>query len=327
MTTSELTVRRAAAADRAAIVDLCRSSLGWKPDDPNERFFAWKHDQNPFGASPSWVAEANGRLLGVRIFLRWRFRNPDGSVLRAVRAVDTATHPDAQGRGIFTKLTLGALPDLRDDGVDFIFNTPNDKSRPGYLKMGWAAVGRVPVGVRVAGVGRLSAVAGARAAADKWSQPSEFGVSAPDAFADDAEVAALLAVSSSPSSRISTDRNIAYLRWRYSFDDLHYRVVPIGDSIAAGAVVFRLRRRGAALEATISELAAPSTSAARSALRSVLRATGADYAIAGGGPDLLRAGFVPAPSLGPILTWKPVARTGVPIMNELGLGLGDVELF
>ncbi len=326
MTRSEFNVRRATDADRAAIVDLCRSSLGWKPDDPNERFFAWKHDENPFGTSPSWVAEADGRSLGVRVFLRWRFRSPDGHVLRAVRAVDTATHPDAQGRGIFTRLTLDALPDLRDDGVDFIFNTPNDKSRPGYLKMGWAEVGRVPVAVRVASIGRLSAVAGARAAADKWSQPSAFGVSAPDAFADDDEVASMLAVSSS-SGRVSTDRDIAYLRWRYSFDALHYRVVPVGDSIAAGAVVFRLRRRGTALEATISELAAPSPSAARSTIGSILRATGADYAIAAGGPELLRAGFVPAPPLGPVLTWKPIVRTGVPNMSELGFGLGDVELF
>ena len=326
MTTSDFTVRRATEDDRAAIVDLCRSSLGWKADDPNERFFAWKHDLNPFGASPAWVAEADGRLLGVRIFLRWRFRSSDGKLLRAVRAVDTATRPDAQGRGIFTRLTLDALPDLRDDGVDFIFNTPNDKSRPGYLKMGWAEVGRVPVAVRVAGVGRLSAVAGARAAAAKWSQPSAVGVSAPDAFADDDEVASLLVVSSS-SCQLSTDRDIAYLRWRYSFDALHYRVVPVGDSIAAGAVVFRLRRRGTALEATISELAVPSPSAARSAIGSILRTTGADYAIAAGGPELLRAGFVPAPRLGPMLTWKPMARTGVPKLSELGFGLGDVELF
>lgn len=326
MTTSDFTVRRATEDDRAAIVNLCRSSLGWKADDPNERFFAWKHDLNPFGASPAWVAEADGRLLGVRIFLRWRFRSSDGKLLRAVRAVDTATRPDAQGRGIFTRLTLDALPDLRDDGVDFIFNTPNDKSRPGYLKMGWAEVGRVPVAVRVAGVGRLSAVAGARAAAEKWSQPSAVGVSAPDAFADDDEVASLLVVSSS-SCQLSTDRDIAYLRWRYSFDALHYRVVPVGDSIAAGAVVFRLRRRGTALEATISELAVPSPSAARSAIGSILRTTGADYAIAAGGPELLRAGFVPAPRLGPMLTWKPMARTGVPKFSELGFGLGDVELF
>ena len=318
-------MRAATLQDRSAIVELCRESLGWQPGDPNEEFFAWKHDHNPFGASPAWVAEANGAMIGVRTFLRWRFRTPDGLV-SAVRAVDTATHPNAQGRGVFTTLTLGALPDLREMGIGFVFNTPNDKSRPGYLKMGWAEVGRVPVGVRVAGLGRLRAVVGAKAAAAKWSEPSEVGLSPQDAFADIDEVDRLLR-SVRRSVRISTDRDLDYLRWRYSFAALHYRVVPAGDSIGDGVVVVRFRRRGAAVEATIADLMVGSPSAARAAVRTILRESGADYAIAGGRAELARAGFVPVPPLGPILTWKPMVRSGVPTMGELDLAMGDVELF
>lgn len=108
--TDDLEIRRATDDDRPAVIDLCRASLGWKAGDPNEAFFAWKHDQNAFGTSPAWVAVTpDGTLAGLRVFLRWRFRRPDGSTFDAVRAVDTATHPDWQGRGIFTRLTLGAL--------------------------------------------------------------------------------------------------------------------------------------------------------------------------------------------------------------------------
>ena len=139
----DLTIRVATAADREAIVGLCRASLGWAEGDPNEAFFAWKHDQNAFGASPAWVAVApDGSLAGVRVFLRWQFDTPSEGTISAVRAVDTATHPDWQGKGIFTRLTLGALDELRDDGLDVVFNTPNDQSRPGYLKMGWSEVGQ-----------------------------------------------------------------------------------------------------------------------------------------------------------------------------------------
>ena len=35
------------------------------------------------------------------------------------------------------------------DQADLIFNTPNEKSLPGYLKMGWTVVGHVPIYVRV----------------------------------------------------------------------------------------------------------------------------------------------------------------------------------
>jgi len=78
------------------------------------------------------------------VFLRWMFLRPEGGVATAVRAVDTATLPAAQGRGVFTRLTTTAVDELREQGVDFVFNTPNDRSRPGYLKMGWQVVGRVP---------------------------------------------------------------------------------------------------------------------------------------------------------------------------------------
>lgn len=331
MAAAELNIRQAETRDRASIIELCRASLGWRDGEPNEAFFEWKHDHNAFGASPSWVAETDdGRIAGLRVFLRWRFRGPDGGVLRAVRAVDTATHPDFQGQGIFTKLTLGALPELREMGTHFVFNTPNDKSRPGYLKMGWGQVGRVPVGVRVAGLKHVRSVLGANAPAEKWSSPTSVGEAPGDAFGDDAGVESLLrrgGRSASDPGRIATDRDAAHLRWRYSFEPLHYRVMPVGSSVRDGVVVFRLRRRGDALEATIVEMLVASPSAARATIGRILRETGADYAIAAGGTSLIGAGFVPVRRLGPILTWKPIDRLGVPRMSELALALGDVELF
>ena len=49
---------------------------------------------------------------------------------------------------MFSRLTRAAL-DALDGQVDLVFNTPNGKSGPGYLKLGWREVGRVPVAVRV----------------------------------------------------------------------------------------------------------------------------------------------------------------------------------
>src|SRR5687767_6957749 len=114
------------------LMELLAASLRWVPDELFGRFFAWKHEQGPFGASPAWVALDGERLAGFRTFLRWEFNHPDGRIRRGVRAVDTATHPDYQGRGIFRDLTLQALDHLRADGVDFVFNTPNAQSLPGY---------------------------------------------------------------------------------------------------------------------------------------------------------------------------------------------------
>src|SRR5262249_43359766 len=148
--------------------DLLRASLGWADDPGFDRYFAWKHRENSFGASPSWVAVEAGRIVGFRTFLRWEFVDRQGNRARAVRAVDTATHPDAQGRGIFRRLTLHALDDLARDDVDFVFNTPNDKSRPGYLRMGWVDVGRVGTSVRVLGVGGARRMLHSRVPAERW---------------------------------------------------------------------------------------------------------------------------------------------------------------
>jgi hypothetical protein len=103
--------------------------------------------------------------------------------------------------------------------------------------------------------------------------------------------------------------------------------VPLGDRIEDGLVVFRVRRRGTATEATICEVLDPAGDAAGRAVGWLLRHTGADYAIRVDGPGALRAGFVPAPRLGPVLVWRPLARPGVPALDDLALSLGDVELF
>lgn len=323
----DLVVRPAGAGDRDAVIELCRSSLGWRDGDPNDAFFRWKHDENPAGPSPAWVAvEPGGRIVGLRVFLRWRFAAPEG-VLDAVRAVDTATHPDVQGRGIFRRLTLGALPELTEAGTAAVFNTPNDKSRPGYLKMGWQVLGRVPVAVRVAASPSAPRrLRGARAAAEKWSRPTDVGLPAPEVLSDADGVARLLG-RLPRSEAISTARDPAQLLWRYSFGPLHYRAVPLGDRVEDGLVVFRVRRRGTATEATVCEVLDPGTGGVGRAVGWVLRRTGADYALRAQGPGALRDGFAPVAPLGPVLTWRPLARPVVPSLGDLALSLGDVELF
>src|SRR3954451_19331819 len=129
-----LTVRRADAHDFPGVLDLARRALEWTDDDA--RFLEWKHLENPFGASPMWIALDGDRTVGFRAFMRWQFVTVDGHVVHAARAVDTATDPGDRGRGIFTCLTLRAIDRLSADGVTLIFNTPNEKSLAGYLKMG-----------------------------------------------------------------------------------------------------------------------------------------------------------------------------------------------
>jgi GNAT superfamily N-acetyltransferase len=325
----DIEVRRAEDHELDEVVAVCGSSLEWDPSEPNAAFFAWKHRDNPFGASPIWVAVEDGHIVGVRTMMRWALRR--GSTTRSmVRAVDTATLPGHQGRGIFSQLTRRAVDDLTAEGVDGVFNTPNDKSRPGYLKMGWHELGRLPVGVRPRTPAALVAMARSRVAADKWGIPCTTGLHPTDALADTAAVSHLIDRSSA-SPGWSTPLSVAYLRWRTGFGPLHCRILPLGDSVSDGIISFRLRRRGALVQLSVLDVIVPDTDGASrratSAIGHLLRRTGADVAMVTGPAVGLRRRVVPMPGTGPIVTWRPLATSAVPPLDELALPLGAVELF
>jgi GNAT superfamily N-acetyltransferase len=325
----ELEMRIATEADEPAILALATRTLGWGPEPRWAELFRWKHDTNAFGRSPRWVALDGERVAGFRIFLRWEWCRPDGSIARAVRAVDTATDPDYQGRGIFTRLTKAALVDLAADGVDFVFNTPNEQSRPGYLKMGWKVVGRPPVMVVPSGPGGITRLVRARTAAELWSEESTAGEAAADLLASPG--AAGLAASQPTPRTLSTNRTIDFLRWRYGLEELHYRAITLGSDPAEGMAIFRVRRRGAAHEATVTEILVPAGPhggrAARSLLRRVVRRSNADYAIVGSQQALLATPAAPLPNQGPILTWRAVTDVAEPTLDAWTLAMGDLELF
>jgi GNAT superfamily N-acetyltransferase len=319
----ELIVRRATDADRPAVLALLADSLGWARDNAFADFFDWKHRQNPFGASPAWVALADDEIVGFRTFLRWELDHPDGRRRRAVRAVDTATAPAFQGRGVFRALTMAAVTELTDEGADFVFNTPNAQSRPGYLRMGWSDVGRLPMHARVTRLSALWRMRTARVPAERWPVATGAGVDAPTLLADD-RVATLLEQLAPPRA-LRTARSVEYLRWRYGLPALGYRAMAFRDDPAAGIAVFRLRRRGAAVEAGLTELLVPDGAKhAPRLVRAVERAARPDYVVGIGGR--LRGSY-PLPRLGPRLTYRPLAdRSPVPTVRDLDLALGDVEL-
>ena len=197
--------------------------------------------------------------------------------------------------------------------------------------MGWHRDGRVTVGVRQSGSGWIRRLAGGRTAAEMWSEESSVGLPADEVLADHDAVAALLA-RLDPASSITTDRTPEFLHWRYRFAPLRYRAINLGAGPEDGLVIFRVRRRGQAVEGTICEVLAPEGASTKPAWKA-LKNSGIDYLLKGstvpGRTHLTEAcqGFVPVPALGPILTWRPVAQPMVPTMDQLALGLGDIELF
>lgn len=318
----DVNVRSVEASDSEAILDLLTASLGWVPNAQYADFFRWKHHQNPFGTSPSWVAVDGDRIVGLRVWLRWMFEDATGRHT-AVRAVDTATHPDYQGRGIFRRLTTSSVEELAAAGLDFIFNTPNEQSKPGYLKMGWKEVGRLPTAVRFRSPISAARTIRARTPADKWSMPTDAGVAATELLADNEVAQQILDGRGAPDHRLRTALTPDVLRWRYGFGPLHYRAV----HGPAGTGIFRLRRRGPATEAVVNLVSANSAADECTVLRDIARTSGADHVLQLTPLPRLSAGFVPLPGQGPTLTWRELRTSTMPTLDQWDLTMGDVELF
>lgn len=335
-------IRKIQPQDADATLELVSRCLNTASVPRTKEFWSWKHVDNFFGPSPGLVAEEAGRLVGLRMFLRWKWAAGSESH-EAVRAVDTLTAPEARGKGIFKALTLGLAEEMMHDGVSFIFNTPNPASRPGYLKMGWRDVARIPVlfrPIRPASI--LLAISAPRPDSGDgvdWRAPSD--AIEPERIVHLAGVEGILSDAYDGETRLHTKRTAAYLTWRYSRKSgLIYWVQACLEKDAGALVVFRQRRRRGMKELTITELLlSRGTEGVRcgsSLVRQLIDNSGADYAVASAvrqtveRTTLLKSGFFPWSIPGPRLTVRTLGADVQPdpsAWSSWRPSIGDLELF
>ena len=118
--------------DIEEVVGLLKSNLNIRQ---NQTHFNWKHVENPYGKSYGMLACDGGKIVAVRMFMQWEFIYC-GKIYKAARPVDTVTDQNYRRRGLFTSLNKRAVL-WAEKNNDLIFNTPNQQSSPGNLKMGW----------------------------------------------------------------------------------------------------------------------------------------------------------------------------------------------
>ena len=339
--TPQVVLRTAISADVPQMIKLARTALGAGSVPRTEAFWRWKHEQNPFGRSPAMVADADGTIVSLRVFLRWRWRCGE-QTLAAVRPVDTATHPGWRRRGLFERLTRELLQAMQAEGVAFVFNTPNDASGRGYQKLGWRIVGRPTIWVRpVRPVRVLSALArrderkGPAEALQPFLRASTDMLGSPD-------LGAFLRNAERPGNRLVSDADAAYLAWRYrDCPGLVYGAAGTFDRTSGALVIFRRAMRQGLRELRICDLfcaeATPSRAKMRQVIRSLLSEQDVDLATARAVPGtgqaavLLRCGFLPVQRLGPTLAVRPLAADAdLPPIDRLsawGASIGDLEVF
>lgn len=313
----DIEIRPFGEGDLEQVLEVLRLSLGEPPGlRRTKELFAWKHFDSPFGRSLLLVAEGGGRLAGFRAFMRWRLQGPAGAALNCFRAVDTATHPDFQRRGVFRLLTLAGIDQATAEGGDLIFNTPNEKSGPGYLTMGWKEIGRVGL------MGRPSPRVLAPARSESWSPTPHllFPRTAPSSVA---RVAATL---ERPPQGWRTPRTPEFLRWRFGLHPTaHYLLHESEEGI--GIARANLRRGRKVL--VVSELGGNERPVG--ALRRAARPDTTVAWFSAASPErrlAIRAGLMPIPGKRALtLMARPLRRLDQDLSwSRWDFSFGDLEL-
>jgi GNAT superfamily N-acetyltransferase len=317
-------IKESTAQDLPAMIALLKQSLGEGLVPKSEAYFIWKHIRNPFGASKILLAWEDGKIVGLRAFMRWRWASQQESA-EAVRAVDTATDPAYQGKGIFKKLTLQAVEECKQEGVALVFNSPNPISLQGYLKMGWYITGRMPIYIAP------GSLAPARFAEKALTRVyNQFPVlPAIDQLPEGWQLPLAPVLLHTP-----IDKN--YLRWRYA----ECPVLQYGAVIEPGqfGFIFRLKKVNRFMELRICELWTEKDEArkpAKKALRKLIRI--ARPAMVSCAPSPLYANDKKRPlgllgpfKKGPVTTLRPLAKNKLNNFDQFYQwrpSIGAMELF
>ncbi len=305
-----MTIRAGTPDDIPGIIDLLKASLGERLMPKTEAFWRWKHVDNPFGKSEVLLAFEGDTMVGLRVFMRWEWA-AGKQVYQSARAVDTATHPAYQGKGIFRTLTLALVDKCKSDGADFVFNTPNKSSKPGYLKMGWRESGRLNLKIkpRFFPSAKSGTFDGMYPWLREWASSFTFGAD---------------------PEKLTTRMSSSYLDWRYgSNPTIRYHLLLEPASQPRYAVVFRLKGGKLGTEfricdAFLSEMKLGQQMSSHVA--QVIRQSGSNFVSWNSTNVML--GSLPSLPVGPMVTVLPMSQRSSGInVNTWSPSVGDLEVF
>lgn len=121
----------------------------------NRAYLEWLYIHNPIGAAVGFDAVEGERLAAHYVCIPMEV-NVHGVTRRVLLSLNTATHPDFQGKGLFTKLAERTYEAGAAEGYSGVYGVANANSTPGFLrKLGFDLVAPLESKIGIGGLGNI----------------------------------------------------------------------------------------------------------------------------------------------------------------------------
>jgi GNAT superfamily N-acetyltransferase len=210
-------VREATPQDDPALAELFRAVFGF---DRGVAHAAWKFRANPAGDPVLAIAEVGDKIVGQYALWPTPLRL-GGRATRGAQSLDTMTHPDYRGQGMFTVLAEECMKFAASRGIELLYGFPNENSQPGFVRrLDWDHTGDIPTFFRPLAISRHKRV-------PRWIGPladgatlllprgSTHGVELRRGMPPSDQLAALFEACSAKASPCSIERSVERALWRF----------------------------------------------------------------------------------------------------------------
>lgn len=110
----------------------------------NEKYFKWRYMENPCEDILVAVAMDENKVVAYYAVSPSRIRY-DGEVLKSAISINTMTHPDYRGQGLFVKLAKLLFNEMEELNYSFVYGFPNYISHRVFNeKLGWSDIYEIP---------------------------------------------------------------------------------------------------------------------------------------------------------------------------------------
>ena len=232
-----LVFRPITAADVDAVAALYFLCFGVRP---SAAYVRWRYLDTPTGLTPTMLAFDRGTCVGC--YALWPTGLLlDGRHVSGGQAIDSMTHPDYRGRGLFVEVAERCYEHLRPLGYQVLYGFPNDSAYSVRVRrLNWDHVTDIHHWARPLWlfdpppVGRMIA-----AASLLWPLPASAEGLRVETKRPDSEAMAVVLESEETRNVCRVQRTAEWLTWRYHPDsgrDYRWIAVYAGDALRCFAV-------------------------------------------------------------------------------------------